>query len=240
MFKSIIDNKSSEDSKKHFNQILRFAQSIIVETENSLQSTERKLDFESHPIIDVIRLVGRKIQTECLTNPLYYKNDPSSLRISAAKLFFDTNISLTKSGKIFYNFKKKVFSNKQVSLGRDLVLPWPWEISRLITCIANIGVGRIEGAWKQDENHYIELWLPMGIAWVEGGNHSIATGIIQGSGNIKPEVVYDISDIYDHVYTDGINYVRKEDHSIISPVTNVEFAAIFEIGRIMKSKSISF
>lgn len=83
----------------------------------------------------------------------------------------------------------------------------------------------------------MELWLPMGIAWVRGGNHSISTGIIQGSGIIQPTGIVDISNIFNHIYTDGMNYYRKSDHQIISQVKNIEFAAIFEIGRIMKEKS---
>jgi hypothetical protein len=77
----------------------------------------------------------------------------------------------------------------------------------------------------------------MGIAWVGSGNHSISAGIIQGKCHIIPENVYDISNVYEYVYCDGVNYYRKEDSSIISPVTNAEFAVIFEIGRIMTGNS---
>ena len=80
----------------------------------------------------------------------------------------------------------------------------------------------------------------MGIAWVYGGNHSISVGIIQGKGSIKPKAVYDISDVYNYVHCDGINYYRKEDGFIISSVKNAEIAAIFEIGRLMEENSISF
>ena len=107
--------------------------------------------------------------------------------------------------------------------------------------MALIGQGRRLKQWRQDDNnHHVELWLPMGIAWVYGGNHSISAGIIQGRGEIIPRHVYDISEVYDYVYCDGVNYYRKEDGSIISPVLNAEFAAIFEIGRIMAEHSISY
>ena len=90
-------------------------------------------------------------------------------------------------------------------------MPWPWEKNRLVSSISSIGKGRLWGEWQQDNlNHLVELWLPMGIAWVHGGNHSIATGIIQGHGQIKPEYIYDISEIYNFVYCDGLFYRRKE------------------------------
>jgi len=96
------------------------------------------------------------------------------------------------------------------------VLPWSWKKLRLVTCIAQIGEGRPRGQWHQyQNNHYVDLWLSMGVAWVYGGNHSISAGIIQGKGEIIPRYVYDISDVYDYVYCDGVNYYRKEDGSII-------------------------
>jgi len=121
-----------------------------------------------------------------------------------------------------------------------LVLPWPWHRKRLINAVSRIGKGREWGSWKQDSNHGIELWLPLGIAWVHSGNHSIATGIIQCSGTVKPNRVYDISKIYDYVHCNGKDFIDAQSNEIIASVENVEFAAIFEIGRLMKNNSISF
>lgn len=72
------------------------------------------------------------------------------------------------------------------------------------------------------------------------GHHSITAGIAKGEGELYPTSVYDISPIYDHVYTDGRYYYRTHDHSIISEVHFVECAAIFEIGRIMAAQKIIF
>lgn len=226
------NENSSIDAVKHFNNIIDFAKSVIDEAEN------QNISSQTHPVIDVIRLVGRKLQAEYMLNVI-----SSNVRlpdIEPITLFFDEEEPISNDGKSLRDIKKKIKIDKKISLSRDLILPWPWERGRLIKCISRIGEGRSWGGWQQDSNHDVELWLPLGIAWVYGGNHSITTGIIQGSGEIKPKEVYDISDIYDYVYTDGKNYIRKHDESIISPVTNIEFAAIFEIGRIMKDKSISF
>jgi hypothetical protein len=57
---------------------------------------------------------------------------------------------------------------------------------------------------------------------------------------MKPSYIYDISGLYGYLECDGINFIRKEDKQILSPVINLEFAAIFEIGRLMCEKSISF
>ena len=90
-------------------------------------------------------------------------------------------------GTSFQDVMRELKTGYVISLNRDLVLPWSWKKSRLITCIAMIGQGRRWGQWRQDyNNHHVELWLPMGIAWVYGGNHSISAGIIQGKGKIIP------------------------------------------------------
>ncbi len=145
------------------------------------------------------------------------------------------------------NRLKKYFSNlldKKIDYGyfknQESLKINRWKKSRLITSMALIGQGRRLKQWRQDDNnHHVELWLPIGIAWIYGGNHSISAGIIQGRGKIILRHIYDISEVYDYVYCDGVNYYRKED-GIISPVLNAEFAAIFEIGRIMAKHSISY
>ena len=80
----------------------------------------------------------------------------------------------------------------------------------------------------------------MGVSWVNRGNHSIAAGIIQGAGTLIPESVTDISNVYDYVRCDGRHFIRSEDSSVIAPVRNAEFAAIFEIGRMMRDNHLSF
>lgn len=193
-----------------------------------------------HPIFDVVRLVGRGIQTQYLTNLLYVKNESDLPSLYPDEVLFNLGSVLSLDGRGFEDIIRESKDEKIVLLNRDLVLPWSWKTSRLVNCIAQIGEERVNGHWRQDFNHHVDLWLPMGIAWVYSGNHSISAGIIQGKGSIKPNAVYDISEVYDYVHCDGINYYRKEDGIIMSPVRNPEIAAIFEIGRLMKENSISF
>jgi hypothetical protein len=82
--------------------------------------------------------------------------------------------------------------------------------------------------------------LPLGIGWVHGGNHSLAVGIVSAKGIVKPEITYDISEVYKHVTCDGIVYKRKYDGTVIGPVTDLEMAAVFEIGRLMHKHRVMF
>jgi len=219
---------------------MAFSKSVLEEALDFQGETSLYEEAE-HPLIDVVRLIGRQLQTNYLTNLLYQRDETLIRILHPQVVLFDPLSSISRDGINLEDVMREVKTNKVISLNRDLVLPWSWKKSRLVTCIAHIGEGRNRGKWSQDNhNHFVDLWLPMGIAWVNNGNHSISTGIIQGKGNIIPENVYDISGVYDYVYCDGVNYYRKEDGSIISPVVNAEFAAIFEIGRLMTDHSISY
>lgn len=229
-------------NEEKFNNILKFAKEML---EN------KSLNNDEHSIFDLIRILGRGIQSDYMRYVLYYDCEGghhgvpqlewSSVGFNHTTKFLGDNDELIS----FYNLKREVSYNKKLDLSRDLILPWPWNRTRLFNTITGIGKGREWGDWVQDyKNHYVELWLPIGIAWVGGGNHSITIGIIQG-GEIKPEYCYDISEMYKHIICDGRYYRRTKTNwlikdEIIGPVTNVEIAAIFEIGRLLVQNGISF
>ena len=227
--------------KNNFDSIKRFSRLVLNQSMDFKKRNERLNEENEHPLIDVVRLIGRQLQSQYLSTLLYQGDEALIPNLHPKEVLFDPSTKISKDGTTFEDVMREINTEKVISLNRDLVLPWSWKKSRLVTCIAQIGEGRPRGQWRQDySNHYVDLWLPMGVAWVYGGNHSISAGIIQGKGKIIPRYVYDISDVYDYVYCDGVNYFRKEDGSIISPVKNAEIAAIFEIGRIMTENSISY
>lgn len=232
--------RNEKRNKEDFDSIMEFSKSVLEQTRKLEKENGTLNEGAEHPLVDVVRLVGRKIQTEYLTNLLYKKYESELPSLLPEEVFFDPRSMLSLDGKQFEDIINELKEEKTISLNRDLILPWSWRTSRLVNCIAGIGEGRANESWRQDHNHRVDLWLPMGIAWVYGGNHSISTGIIQGKGSITPEVVCDISPVYDYVHCDGVNYYRKEDGLIISQVKNIEIAAIFEIGRLMKENSISY
>ena len=240
MLKKLLNLKSTNEKVNRFNKIIEFAKSVIEETkEGQKENNSAPL---THPLIDVIRLLGRDLQTRHLTQLLFEEEETSlsPRRLCPETVLFSKRDLLLATGKTFEDFQVPAKSTREIHLGRDLVLPWPWHRIRLINSISRIGKGRVWGSWEQDfNNHGVVLWLPLGIAWVDSGNHSIATGIIQCSGKVKPDYVYDISEIYDYVHCNGKDFISIQNNEIIAPVGNVEFAAIFEIGRLMKNNSIS-
>lgn len=223
--------------KERFDYIMQTAQRVVCES--------KYFDKENHPICDMIRLLGRKLQSTSMEFLFWYGDVDSEMpNLFPENIFIPHDIFIAcgyPNDKVTYHgLEREVNCDNYINLSTDLILPWPWRKERLLNCLKYIGNDREWGTWNQDENnHHVIVWLPMGISWVYGGNHSITVGIVQG-GSIKPDRWYDISAIYNYIKTDGVYFYRIVDNKKMYHVRNVEFAAIFEIGRIMYENNICF
>ncbi|WP_168123969.1 DUF6710 family protein [Paenibacillus sp. HB172176] len=228
------------ESKAMFDQLFKYGVTLLNENEHFYEEIYNGYYTPiTNPIVDYIRLLGRRIQGHLLLLPIIHEiaNDKQALTMD--DLFFDEWEAITPDGRNLHNIKKHVESTYKVKLNRDLVFPKPWNGSRLRDNLIKIGEGGLEGNWRQDGNHNLVLWLPMGISFVEShGHHSITAGIVKGEGEVVPDNVYDISPVFEYVYTDGINYYRKHDNRVISVVRSVECAVIFELGRLMQQRNV--
>ncbi|WNS43185.1 DUF6710 family protein [Paenibacillus sp. MMS20-IR301] len=231
------------NTKQDFDHLMAFAKDLINENLGFYYDINYGyFQPETHPIIDFIRLIGRRIQSELMLAPVLHGEIDQLERIFSDNLFFDEWAEVTPGGQSFHFLMKPIDDNsKAIHLSRDLVFPSPWIPRKLRDSLIRIGEGTLNGGWRQDAGHQVILWLPLGIAFVEGsGHHSVTAGIAKGEGDLYPTSVFDISPIYDHVYTDGKYYYRRHDQSVISEVMFAECAAIFEIGRMMIEQKITF
>ena len=163
--------------------------------------------------------------------------------------FFGPAISrrlYTPDGMKFRGEKRDPRSYR-LALARDPVLPWPWKHDRFVTAVATIGsdkefenpsgLCRWQGAWRQDDNHDVDLWLPWRIGFVTRGNHSIAAGILAGEGSLVPDTVYDMGFLLDEVRCDGHFYRCTKTGKILAPMHDARVGAVFEIGRYLRGKT---
>ncbi|AYF55182.1 hypothetical protein DFH04_10780 [Clostridium novyi] len=149
--------------------------------------------------------------------------------------------SLGKQIKYYEFIQESKVEGKSVTikLGQDPVITRPWNVNRLIGAYSNIGKGKTSGNWQQDSNHRTELWLPFGITFVNSGNHSITTGILNNEGSLEVTEIYDMSNIFHHIYCDGVNFFRTKDNSLYASVENFSLAIVYEIGRLINSYKFS-
>lgn len=188
----------------------------------------------------LIKLIGRSSQARVMNKVLRHDQDVEDCEYEERNGLFDTLAPITPDGRRLEDLKREVPTPRPMRLGVDLVFPWPWEQGRIINSLCELRPGGGGGEWRQDRNHGVILWLPLGIGWVFGGNHSITAGIIHAQGEITPEITYDISRVYKHVVCDGVEYKRVHDGGKIGPVCDLEMAAIFEIGRLIHKRRVSF
>ena len=208
-----------KDNKYHFDAIMELAYKMSCRNPAHLPK--------------LVKLLARKIQSNALCAALYYDTkeeiDNNVPEIKPGHLLFDFSIKLNNEDNEFNDFMVKLEYHRPLELRTDIIMPWPWQRQDIIVNLCDIPVG----GWRQDINHIVEYWLPIGVGFVNCGNHSIMCGIINGEGVISDYSALDISETYKHVKCDGKHYMRTSDYSIISEVSNLEFAAIYEIGRLM-------
>lgn len=205
--------------REEFAQIMEAARQAAAEDPLSLPS--------------LIRLFGRAAQARAFTEVLRHAQDRGDCNFDPEDVMFSLYEPLAPDGRRFVDLRREVEAPGPMRLGVDILLPWPWSREGLIRSLSKLRPGGEWGTWRQDRNHCVELWLPIGVGWVIGGNHSITAGILNCEGEVMPEVTYDISAAYEHITCDGLDYQRAHDGSRIAPVADLDVAAMFEIGRLM-------
>ncbi len=212
---------AQDPDSDRFARILKFAHELADKNRAALR--------------ELVVLLARKLQADLIVGLLTVPTHDAETESQTSLMWGRGVRELTTDGHDFDELAVLLPDDaRTVQLATDAVLPLPWSKGRLLYSLANIGGGRPEGPWQEDPgNHRIELWLPLGLAWVYGGNHSITAGIALGEGEVRVTQTYDISPIYRHVHCDGEFYRRTEDDAELGPVANIELAAIWEIGRLM-------
>lgn len=191
-----------------------------------LLSVAAKLPINAR--LDLIRAIVRPVQSDLML-AVAEKGTDASPEMTPYEFFFAGLIKVQS----YERMKEGELDSADypLSLASDMVLPWPWSLSRYIDNVSFIGTHK-GTPWKQDKiNHYVDLWLPWRIGFVRGGNHSITAGILAGEGTLIPEHVYDMSYLFDLVHTDGVHWFVDGEKAEV--VKSGRSAAIFEIGRLL-------
>lgn len=191
-----------------------------------LLSVAVKLPVKALP--DLIRAIVRPVQSDLLLAVAEEGTDARP-NMTPSEFFFEGLIQVQSYEKMKEG--ELDGADYPLSLASDMVLPWPWSLSRYIDNVSRIGSHKGR-PWKQDKmNHYVDLWLPWRICFVRNGNHSITAGILAGEGMLIPEHVYDMSWLFDMVRADGNHWFVNGKKA--EAVKSGRSAAVFEIGRLL-------
>ncbi len=167
----------------------------------------------------------------------------------------------TDSYNMFANLSKKVseykddntilesFNNKYkdykttLRLGKISIITFPFQNTRIVDALMDIGVE--ENTWREYKNHKVKLIMPIGMALVTRGNHSIFSGIVKQVGTIDigkdtRHPILDISNLYDTVKFDGTNFINIETGEFILDCGIIELGQLFEVGRLIMKYEINY
>lgn len=196
----------------------------------NLMSMAKKI-AEHNPagLSEFVRALLRPVQAEHLIAVAERGDHKAPDCLNKLEFFFELPL-VAESLEFYLRDKPEIW----VDLSKDIVLPTPWKRDGYANALANIGAGRVMGAWAQDTlNHSVSVWLPWRIAFVTGGNHSITAGILAGEGRLLANEVFDLSPIFARVVCDGRTYRETGTQRVIGEVLCPRRAAVFEIGRMM-------
>lgn len=160
-----------------FENLMEWASSLVAE--NNCRGLE-----------DLIKIVLRPVQAIHLRDALLRPRHrgPQSLHwMSSLGGLWDGDAGHGTWGEfLLKHCRRPVDPNSSVRLASDMVIPTLWSESSILNSLGMIGKGRKLGEFVQDTNHRVILMQPLKIAWVNGGNHSIAQGILGGEGELIP------------------------------------------------------
>lgn len=245
MFFKINENNLNSKRKIIYADIINFSNDIKTEKFKSIMEIAIELNDKNNykegginPLYWLIKTIGSEIQYSYFNKLLKNRNPEIKLpEITFDLLFFNTLIKVSDDNKDFSDICLKKDRKQIVDFSKDLVLSSPWNKERFRDSLFKIGENRPRGMWQEDKmNHNSSYYYPLNLTIAYNGLHSISTGIIQSYGKMECTQYYDLSLIYKYVWTDGKNYYRKNNNSVIEKVWNIEFAAIFEIGRLIKDR----
>lgn len=226
--------EQKEKQESEFNRILYLAKSIL---NGKYEQTPR--------INDLIYSLGKEQQfkriNDVIKGRIHDNNDQHEERLFFKNYSYTTynfNQSDNKGSNNTISNYLKVQSERTLHPQKNLIFTFPWNSERLTNAFLKIGEN-VKNPWKHDRhNHTMTLIEPLNIGMMSCGNHSAAINIICNEAPIKVTHVLDLTPVYNDIYTDGLFFYFKVDNSIISEVTSVEFAAIFEIGRLINNSDL--
>lgn len=253
-------NKPTEDSNEallphtqrpHFRLLNRWLTKRHKQAEQKADSRFTHLLKTAHDIaainpnglIDLVRAILRPLQSDYLLGIAERGQDALPAIVSYTFFGSDVRDRLFTLDGVNWRGRKLEAPCYKLQLSRDIVLPCAWSYAGYINALATIGSTkqpenadrRYQGCWRQDQNHRVDLWLPWGIGFVNGGNHSITAGILAGEGEIKPDTVYDMSFLLDELQCDGVHFIDTQTGTHLGAVLDWRTAAVFEIGRLMRT-----
>lgn len=170
----------------------------------------------------ILGLIKEDLKNDLLTTILYNKEHFDKVITNPFPFYYkdqegrDLEITLNEEQR------------KAVDLAKDCVLVLAWERERLRNSIKNIFHNPFEYIRS---NHLAYYFTYVDICYAYNGTHSISSGMGHKKGVIEAKVV-DITPMFDHVYTDGVNWYDLHSGMKLRALWDFRIGVIYEICKI--------
>ncbi|MBE5990760.1 MAG: hypothetical protein E7247_00005 [Paenibacillaceae bacterium] len=205
-------------------------ENILSQAENIIQSSPVKTGRD-HPIFSFVSAVTRNI---------FYKDIfqfNATLKNTADYSSYNQDLGWLENT---FPDEYTILDPIIINLAQDAVWSFPWEATRFTNCLAQIGSNVSRPFIFQPNNHFSQLFLPLGLTIINNGNHSTACGIIKGEGSIEVKEIIDNSQNCNDFYFDGTYICKNNDNSKVYKVKQFECGVLFELSRLIQSHDIDF
>ena len=196
-----------------------------------LWSIDTAQEYGKGALRGVALSLARMIQAQTLESLLLDVRRPVRNGMSVDQLLWADDLVLDKNGGTLKTLPRKMRRSGERLMSESLVFPDPWERTRFIKAVGNIGEGLAHGNWRQDANHFGVEWRPWPIFWISNGNHSTMAGLVRSGANFRPYETYDLSPVLRAVKTDGVRWYRSDTNQSFEVVLSMPMAGIFVIGQ---------
>lgn len=204
--------------------------------------------FKKKPKQHITYSESFRLVMECANNYMENKSRDEQL-ILLDYIINSLKIDLCATGTVFpwYNqptepfnppFPSRVYDEKEneieifgakteVSLESSSIYVRPWNNNRAFDSI--IYLSNKDFIYDKD-NHGSYYYDDIDLCYVYNGNHSINAGRYYKKGKIS-SVTCNMVKLYEHCYTDGLNWYNAHTNQVIATVEDFRLAAIFEIAK---------
>lgn len=178
-------------------------------------------------LLALVRLCVRHHQTALLVAPVLGDDDgPEGDPFNS--LFFG---ALDEEGQDFHDLAQLVPYNAPVNLSDGLIWTAPWEPEHYRRALLRSGPGWYERAWAQQDDQDGTVYLPWGLYCVGNGNHSAASGILRGDGQLTPEETFDLRLVLERVDLNEHGLIRVDTGALVATSTDWPVLALIGLGK---------
>ena len=131
----------------------------------------------------------------------------------------------------FHDLAHLVPHNAPVNLSDGLIWTAPWEPERYRRALLRSGPSWYERAWAQQDDQDGTVYLPWGLYCVGNGNHSAASGILRGDGQLTPEETFDLRPVLERVDLNEHGLIRVDTGALVATSTDWPVLALVGLGK---------